>query len=320
MNKNGVIIIPNKPHFSINDLLKYGENLEKYNKEKALRILIESTFKIKSGYILKDKVEEMLNNELWLKKYFEKNINICDAFCNVYKKGFQNLNYTNIISDVLIQTLKEVSKKFSELQDELFEANGIKNNIDKLVEYGFPISFETEEYVYEEILPKEEMIKKIMNYYTKDKINTINNFIKDKIKFDNNLLNYFEEAIISYDNKLYYSCASLLFSIMDRIISMNFVDSKGKAIGRNGSFLLKKFIEVKNLDRVYLNKTTLILLEKYFENANDFTLNEELLNRNMLSHGYMKRKIYDYECLQLLLVLNNLLFILNVETGKMINL
>lgn len=71
---------------------------------------------------------------------------------------------------------------------------------------------------------------------------------------------------------------------------------------------------------MYLNKTTLILLEKYFENANDFTLNEELLNRNMLSHGYMKRKIYDYECLQLLLVLNNLLFILNVETGKMINL
>lgn len=222
--------------------------------------------------------------------------------------------YENILENGISKFFETINKSLESL-DYKEEVKRLDKNVEKLISYGWPVSFEMEDYVFEELRNKRATNAIILNYYNKTKINHIEKEIIKSINFDKNLVRYFKEARKCYLVKSYYGCASLLFAIIDRIISMNF----GRYSGKQGIKKMTENNEIKDFSNIYVNYSTIKILESLFQNANDFKLDKKILNRNMLDHGWNQRKIEGYECLQLLLVLNNLLFILNNETNIMLN-
>ena len=136
-----------------------------------------------------------------------------------------------------------------------------------------------------------------------------------KSKFFKN--NAFKSVLECYKSKNYYACVMVLATMIDgALIKIQEKKENRKKIGNNVSKEINnKSDESWSLEYI-LDYSLIIWLEKFFENANDFS--NKKLNRNMLLHGMYEKEITELEFFQLLNVVHNMVERLDDWKEKMI--
>ena len=153
----------------------------------------------------------------------------------------------------------------------------------------------------------EEVKKNLKNEETNQKV--------FKSKFFKN--NAFKSVLECYKSKNYYACVMVLATMIDgALIKIQEKKENRRKIGNNVSKEINnKSDESWSLEYI-LDYSLIIWLEKFFENANDFS--NKKLNRNMLFHSMYEKEITELEFFQLLNVVHNMLERLDDWKEKMI--
>ena len=131
-----------------------------------------------------------------------------------------------------------------------------------------------------------------------------------------------DEAIVCFQNRQYTACALILFSLIDaKLIRLHPKpqDDKRRKTGAGAIFGYKKKYEANhNIDELFFRAFRYFnlfkCLEKMFEDTKDFTLESQIVNRNYIGHGMNYRQTRRKDCVQLFLVLYNLLTFLEHES------
>ena len=136
-----------------------------------------------------------------------------------------------------------------------------------------------------------------------------------KSKFFKN--NAFKSVLECYKSKNYYAGVMVLATMIDgALIKIQEKKENRRKIGNNVSKEINnKSDESWSLEYI-LDYSLIIWLEKFFENANDFS--NKKLNRNMLLHGMYEKEITELEFFQLLNVVHNMVERLDDWKEKMI--
>lgn len=132
----------------------------------------------------------------------------------------------------------------------------------------------------------------------------------------------FEEAIYSFDNRKYKSCAMILVSLLDaKLIRMQRnADRKSNGQRSSGLGAIKK-IEKRILSEQDINKKFSLLLsytnlfaclKVVFADGEDFKKQPKIVNRNFIEHGMLTRKVRKRDCIQLFLLYYNFLSFFDV--------
>ena len=111
--------------------------------------------------------------------------------------------------------------------------------------------------------------------------------------------NAFKSVLECYKSKNYYAGVMVLATMIDgALIKIQEKKENRRKIGNNVS----KEINIKSDEswslEYILDYSLIIWLERFFENANDFS--NKKLNRNMLLHGMYEKEITELEFFQLL--------------------
>ena len=152
----------------------------------------------------------------------------------------------------------------------------------------------------------------------KVKENLKNREINEKILkssfFENNAYNSVMEC---NKNKNYYAGVMVLSTMIDgALIKIQEKKKNRKKIGKNAvKEINNKSNESRSLEYI-LDYSLITWLEKFFENADDFS--NKKLNRNMLLHGMYEKEITELEFFQLLNVVHNTVERLDDWKEKMI--
>lgn len=121
------------------------------------------------------------------------------------------------------------------------------------------------------------------------------------------------EAIHCYKNGYYKSCALILFGLIDAKLIRK--QSKGSGKRRKTGATAMKIIKEKVEQETNINKTLFYLLDfltltsciyTLFADGNDFTDEPVTINRNFVNHGMSTKRVRKRDCVQLFLVLYNL--------------
>lgn len=124
-----------------------------------------------------------------------------------------------------------------------------------------------------------------------------------------------EEAIADFNDKRYKSCSLMLFPLIDaQLIRLQRPDPNAIRRRKVGK---KAVNEARKRSGVDEHKEWVVLaayyynvfacLETMFANGNDFNDEPEVINRNYLAHGMMKREVTRTNCVQLFLLYYNVL-------------
>ena len=132
---------------------------------------------------------------------------------------------------------------------------------------------------------------------------------------------YYKQAIKSYKNQCYYSCAVSLFPIIESYHQYitNFNEDSFYKIKENLNGVEEK---IANVNQVYSIKIKyhINLVKQFNELAKDHYFNisldradePEIINRNRIIHGLFTREISQKDCLQLFCVISNMVVIKSI--------
>lgn len=224
---------------------------------------------------------------------------------NMYKEKVKHVKeISNLIPKNFLDIIKDVGKLLE--RKLLILDNKIPNNIKKNLEYWaeknwiivlslhyveiqtlfFSKSNDTEK---DNLYLMEEVKKNLKN-------EKINQKVFKSIFFKNNA---FKSVLECYKSKNYYAGVMVLATMIDgALIKIQEKKENRRKIGNNVS----KEINIKSDEswslEYILDYSLIIWLERFFENANDFS--NKKLNRNMLLHGMYEKEITELEFFQLL--------------------
>ena len=224
---------------------------------------------------------------------------------NMYKEKVKHVKeISNLIPKNFLDIIKDVDKLLE--RKSLILDNKIPNNIKKSLEYWaeknwiivlslryvkiqtlfFSKSNDTEK---DNLYLMEEVKKNLKNEEINQKV--------FKSKFFKN--NAFKSVLECYKSKNYYAGVMVLATMIDgALIKIQEKKENKRKIGNNVSKEINnKSDESWSLEYI-LDYSLIIWLEKFFENANDFS--NKKLNRNMLLHGMYEKEITELEFFQLL--------------------
>lgn len=121
-----------------------------------------------------------------------------------------------------------------------------------------------------------------------------------------------ESAIFCYRHKQYKACALLLFGMIDSKLIRK--QQKGENRRKSGEGAVKKIqkafeaCEDKESFYTMLKYVNLFAcLSTLFANGNDFKKEPDTINRNFIDHGMNNRSVRKRDCIQLFLLLGNLM-------------
>ena len=169
-------------------------------------------------------------------------------------------------------------------------------------------------------MTREEANKKMAVYCTKDGMDDLFSLLNDTKGVKKRDL---EEALYDFKQGKYKSCAMILFALLDaKIIRMqrkedikpyrNYRDS-GNAAAKNikNRIAKEQDIEKQWLELlVYHNLFTCI--DTMFAMGGDFKVQPDIINRNFLHHGMMRRNVGKRDCIQLFLLYYNFVEFINL--------
>lgn len=127
-----------------------------------------------------------------------------------------------------------------------------------------------------------------------------------------------ESAIFCFHNKQYKACALMLFGLIDAKLIRVQSRSKGKRkVGASAVRQLKTQFEETKDEQVFYTmlfcSNLFASLETIFAYGNDFKDEPDIINRNFVDHGMNHKRIRKRDCIQLFLVLNNLMYFLSED-------
>lgn len=127
-----------------------------------------------------------------------------------------------------------------------------------------------------------------------------------------------ESAIFCFRNKQYKACALMLLGLIDAKLIRVQSRSKGKRkVGASAVQQLKTRFEENREEQVFYTmlfcSNLFACLETIFAYGNDFKDEPNIINRNFVDHGMNRRRIRKRDCIQLFLVLNNLMYFLSKD-------
>lgn len=136
-----------------------------------------------------------------------------------------------------------------------------------------------------------------------------------------------EEAVLDFQNKQYKSCAMMVFSMIDaKLIRLQRNEDRNPNTKRRSSGkaaaekLLKRIKEEKRIEQtVFLllsYESIFACLQSVFKDGGDFSRQTDVINRNFIDHGMLTRNVLRKDCVQLLLLLYNLMDFLNTMVDK----
>lgn len=130
-----------------------------------------------------------------------------------------------------------------------------------------------------------------------------------------------EESIECYNHKYYKASCMILFSIIDSILiklqSDNDRDRRGFRKSGKGAadIILKRIGKDINFDKSIFTIVQYCSLSEalmaFFEVGGDFKSQPQILNRNFLIHGMLRRKVIRKDCVMIFILLLNLTKLLN---------
>lgn len=135
------------------------------------------------------------------------------------------------------------------------------------------------------------------------------------------------EAIAEYRNGRFKSSALIVFCLIDGVLIRNHKDEVLEMYKQTDQYKRRQRRPVgeaaaKSIAEFFGHNTPASFhfyhyvglkscLTKLFADAEDFSIPEYPINRNMLSHGMLKRKVEKKDCLQLFLLFRNLIMYIN---------
>lgn len=127
-----------------------------------------------------------------------------------------------------------------------------------------------------------------------------------------------ESAVFCFRNKQYKACALMLFGLIDAKLIRVQSRSKGKRkVGASAVRQLKTQFEENKDEQVFYTmlfcSNLFASLETIFAYGNDFKDEPDIINRNFVDHGMNHKRIRKRDCIQLFLVLNNLMYFLSED-------
>ena len=126
-----------------------------------------------------------------------------------------------------------------------------------------------------------------------------------------------ESAIFCFRNKQYKACALMLFGLIDAKLIRVQPRNKKREVGSKAVRLLKTQFEGNKDEQVlYIMlfcSNLFACLETIFAYGNNFKNEPDIVNRNFADHGMNRRRIRKRDCIQLFLVLNNLMYFLSED-------
>lgn len=126
-----------------------------------------------------------------------------------------------------------------------------------------------------------------------------------------------ESAIFCFRNKQYKACALMLFGLIDAKLIRVQPRNKKREVGSKAVHLLKTQFEGNKDEQVlYIMlfcSNLFACLETMFAYGNNFKDEPDIVNRNFADHGMNRRRIRKRDCIQLFLVLNNLMYFLSED-------
>lgn len=132
----------------------------------------------------------------------------------------------------------------------------------------------------------------------------------------------FDEAVFSYQQHKFKSCALVLFALIDGLLIERQRDEdrnyrNRRLTGKGASIKLFGHIHSEDYGLrsslalyFFITNNVLACLKTVFEDGNDFMDNPAVINRNYIGHGMSKRKVTQKDCHQLFLLYYNLMQIL----------
>ncbi|MCR5332063.1 MAG: hypothetical protein K6E62_12910 [Lachnospiraceae bacterium] len=130
----------------------------------------------------------------------------------------------------------------------------------------------------------------------------------------------FNEAVASFNDGRYKSCAMIMFSLVDaqliRLQRNEETCNKRRSVGAGAIKRVKKragLDEGEELLWIALFYTNVFsCLETMFADGNDFKVQPKIINRNFLDHGMMTGRVSRKSCIQLFLLYYNMLEMLEM--------
>lgn len=125
-----------------------------------------------------------------------------------------------------------------------------------------------------------------------------------------------KSAIFCYHNKQYKACALLLFGLIDaKLIRKQPLNEKRRKVGWGAVKQLRGQFEGQQAEQefymILFFANLITCLETLFADGEDFKIEPCNINRNFVDHGMNRRRVRKRDCIQLFMVLNNLLFFLD---------
>ena len=127
----------------------------------------------------------------------------------------------------------------------------------------------------------------------------------------------FDEAVFCFKNRCYKSCALILFGIIDskfiKLQPKSKLSGERRKVGLSAIVQQKKNLNTdeKKFFHVLRCANLFRCLISIFQDTNDFTATENIVNRNFIDHGMNKRQVCKKDCIKLFLALYNLLYLLD---------
>lgn len=224
---------------------------------------------------------------------------------NMYKEKVKHVKeISNLIPKNFLDIIKDVGKllerKLLILDNKI--PNNIKKNLECWVEKNWIIVLSLRYVEIQTLFFSKSNDTEKNNLYLMEEVkkNLKNEEINQKVfksKFFKN--NAFKSVLECYKSKNYYASVMVLATMIDgALIKIQEKKENRRKIGNNVS----KEINIKSDEswslEYILDYSLIIWLEKFFENANDFS--NKKLNRNMLLHGMYEKEITELEFFQLL--------------------
>lgn len=211
---------------------------------------------------------------------------------------------SNLVPKNFLDRIKDVNKLLE--RKLLILDNKIPNNIKKNLEYWaeknwiIVLSLRYRE-IQNLFFSKSKDIRKD-NLYLMDEVKKnskneeINKKVFKSVFFKNNA---FKSVLECYKSKNYYAGVMVLATMIDgALIKIQEKKENRRKIGKNVAKEINNKSDESWSLRYILDYSLIIWIEKFFENANDFS--NKKLNRNMLLHGMYEKEITELEFFQLL--------------------
>lgn len=127
-----------------------------------------------------------------------------------------------------------------------------------------------------------------------------------------------ESAIFCFRNRQYKACALMLFGLIDaKLIRVQPRGNGTRMVGAGAVRQLKTQFEGSKDKQVFYTmlfcSNLFACLETIFAYGNDFKNEPNIINRNFVDHGMNRKRIRKRDCIQLFLVLNNLMLFLSED-------